>query len=378
MFTLKNLAIVVILGAVIALPGNAREDQNAAIQYLLAVFANGFSVPAYVDSATTVDPLLGFLALLTLEQNDFLQREATVTALARFDKASSLIVCEWGRFEADSWEFGARNPIFGLHQLSRTVMLRARRHYERGDWIQGNRDVENTLLLVRRMVSLCRPHEHQLFMIENIANGTAAANLLNIPPDGLADLSFRLDRVGVFFPMKQMMHDESKRLSKIEKLALNSKMDRAEIMSRLIPYFADRDMQTTFEILSPTDQSNAVLGIAEMLSRSSNAISIDLKRADEEFVKICDQALPSSRYFSIDQDYFKTELRENAQAFCRGTIFRSVIARLIAGDADFSTIDDPFGDDHLLLLTNGTQKKLVSKLRHDSQIDFTFVDSGKR
>ena len=145
MFTLKNLAIVSILGAAIALPGNAREDQNAAIQYLLAGFANGFSVPAYVDSATTDDPLLGFLAPLTLEQNAFLQREATVTALARFDKASSLIVCEWGRFEVDSWEFGERNPIFGLHQLSRSVMLRARRHYERGDWKQGNRDVENTL-----------------------------------------------------------------------------------------------------------------------------------------------------------------------------------------------------------------------------------------
>lgn len=220
MLALRKLFAIGMLAAILVLPKIAHGSDNAALQYMLAVFANGSSTPHFVDSATTDDPVLGFSTPLTPEQTAFLERHSTIAALAHFDQASACPECDWGRFIG---VYGTSEKLtIGLHQLTRTVMLRARQHYESGDWILANRDVENVLRLARRMVALCRPYEHFMFMIENIANGTAAAYLLRMPDDCLEDLSVRLKNVGVFSPMKQLMADESTRLMDMVKLIQKS------------------------------------------------------------------------------------------------------------------------------------------------------------
>jgi len=192
---------------------SAYGSDNGATRYMLAVIDNTRSVPGYVDLATTDDPVLGFSKNLTEQQLSFLQMPNTVAALARFDEASLINSCEWDRFSDFSWS--TDNLIDSLHQLSRTVLLRARFRYQSGKWIEANSDVVNVLKLARRMVTLCRFYEHQLFTIENMANGTAAAWLFRLPNEALVDLSMRLSEVGVFSPMRQVLADESSRLKHI-------------------------------------------------------------------------------------------------------------------------------------------------------------------
>lgn len=362
--------------ALSSVPKVAAGDENAAIQYYLAIFSNGLTVPAFVDSATTDSPEYGFSVPLKKNQTDFLNLDSTLAALARFDRASECQVCDWGRFSTTFSELHSQNPIVGLQQLTRTVMLRARQRYQDGEWKLANRDVENALKLARRMVSLCRPYEHQPYMIENIANGTAAAYLLRLPPEGIDDLSIRLKEVGVFSPMELLLQKESTRLKTALEMNPDSKNRSAKIESLLAPYFTGQDGAIAFRSLKPDQQNALLVELSNLLKMASKSMNHDIRQAETGFDALGKHVDSVSFYFAIDVTYLQGELRENAQGICRGTLLRSVVEKLSSKQKNFSEIDDPFGNGNIKLSAHGTRHVLVSELIHHGRIDFSFGDAG--
>ena len=376
MLGLKKWIAFGLLAGIWVFPKIGYANDNAALQYMLAVFANGPSVPMFVGSATTNDPVHGFSTPLTVEQTAFLKQHSTITALGHFDQASACAKCDWGRFDSS---FGDSDQLIqGLHQLSRVITLRARQRYESGEWKQANQDVENVLKLARRMVSLSRFYEHYLFMIENIANGTASAYVLQMPAEDLKDLAVRLKNVGVFRPMKQLLQDESKRLKDVASLRRKSKLTTSQFISIVSPYFSDVDHEIKFKTLLPTERIDAIIELSELLSAASNIMGVDSDQAQAELTKICERHSSVSSVFAPFYDCLIGEWKENAQGYCRGTVFRSVVGRLISANNDFSTINDPFGSGHLEYQTKGKQRILLSELVHNSQIDFSFGDAGTK
>ena len=101
----------------------ARADDNAATNYLLALLELDFRLSDYVLSATSDDPDHGFASRLSEKQTSFLRQDAVVSALARFDQASTQCECHWSRYTSSSWADAGINGR--LHGLARVVLLRA-------------------------------------------------------------------------------------------------------------------------------------------------------------------------------------------------------------------------------------------------------------
>lgn len=107
-------------------------------------------------------------------------------------------------------------------------------------------------------------------------------------------------------------------------------------------------------------------------------MGVDLNQAQADLAKLCEQRSSFSSLFSIDYDYLSGEWKENAQGYCRGTMFRSIVARILSGDNDFSTIDDPFGEDCAEFRVSGKQNELISDLVYTSKIYFWFGSAGSK
>ncbi len=163
------LSIVLIVSFVAVPYGNADET---AEHYLFAALECDPRLPDYVEKATTNHPTLGFVNPIAAEHTAILKEGNIPHALSHFEKATSAKDCNWERYVGFSWSEGDLKNR--LHQLARVALFRARTNYDKGRWEDGNRDVERVRIMARHMTSQARPHEHQCFMVENMAVFTAS------------------------------------------------------------------------------------------------------------------------------------------------------------------------------------------------------------
>lgn len=367
----RNRQILAALICLLANIGNSspvQGDDNAAVQYMLAILEID-SVPEYVDSATTDNKVYGFAQKLSAKQLSYLNQPPVRSALERFDNASIQPRCVWHRYETNSWSDGNLND--SLHRLSRVVLLRARANYERGDWSEGNRDVEYVRTLARRMTQQARFYEHQCFMIENMAIGTSAAYLLQLPKDALTDLSKRTQRIGVFSPMSAMITSEAARFRRVAEGLKNGNVAETTIGTYVSPYL-NRAEQQSFGLLDKQEAANKLLGLAEFLKEFSGVMQQDEVEAQQCASKIFARHSPSNSLVSALGKPPMGEYRENAQGICRGRMFVAVVDNLLAGGDDFSEIPDPYGSGTLKLRDDKHGIVLVSELIHHSSIALQF------
>lgn len=367
------LTTLTCLFAAVGCAPTVQGDDTAAAQYLLAILEID-RVPEFVDSATTNSFVHGFAQKLSAEQLAYLNQPLVQSALKRFDNASIQPRCKWHRYETDTWSDGHLNNR--LHQLSRVVMLRARANYERENWNEGNRDVEYVRILARRMTQQARFFEHQCFMIENMAIGTAAAYLFQLPKSALVDLAERTRRIGVFTPMSDMLISESARLKLVARNFKNGNLDASAIGKCVSPYLNMAE-QHSFGLLATQDAVEEIVGLAEFLGEFSNVMQYTEAGAQENASKMFAKYSPNSSLVTAFGKPPMGEYRENAQGVCRGKIFSAVVDILLRGGDDFSIIPDPFGSQSLKLRDSKHGVLLVSELIHHSNIDFQFGHAGR-
>ncbi len=367
------LATLICLTATVGGVPTVHGDDTAAAQYMLAILEID-RVPEFVDSATTNNLVHGFPQKLSPQQLAYLNQSLVQSALTRFDNASNQPRCQWHRYETDTWNDGHLNSR--LHQLSRVVLLRARANYEHGKWNEGNRDVEYVRILARRMTQQARFFEHQCFMIDNMAIGTAAAYLFQLPKPALADLAERTRRIGVFTPMPDMFNSEAARLKLVAGNLRNGNLDSSTISTCVSPYLNMAE-QHSFGLLANQKAAQEIVGLAEFLGEFSMVMQYAEAEAQQNASKIFAKYSPSNSLVSALGKPPMGEYRENAQGICRGKMFAAVIDILLAGGDDFSMIPDPFGNRGLKRRDSEHGVVLVSELIHHSNIDFQFGHAGR-
>lgn len=358
---------------VVGMLSYALRDDQAAIQYLMAISEIG-QVPSFVDAATTDNPEHGFAKQLSSKQRAYLNQYSVQSALTRFDNATQKPSCQWYRYETNTWTDGNLNSR--CHQLARVVLLRARANYERGDWLAGNRDVESVRILARRMTEQARFFEHQCFMIENMAIGTAAAFLPQMPQLALEDLSRRNNKLGVFSPMKTMLLSECLRLKNAAKSIRDGQLDQISIERILSPYL-NLSQQQSLRLLDMKGISLEFDKLSEFLSEFSTIMDLSQTSAKEQAANLFQKHAAASLLVSAFQAAPLREYRENAQAICRGNIFNSVLNSVKSGQADLSHIPDPYGGGHLMFHKKQTGFLLESQLKHHSRIGLRFGHAAK-
>lgn len=346
---------------------------NAAANYLFAILEFDGQIPDHVMLATTDDPDGGFATRLSIAQASYLSQPSVASALHRFDEASANIDCDWGRYADATWSDAHINDR--LHRLARIALLRARSHYEAGEWIDGNRDVERVQIMARYMTLQARPFEHQCFMIENMAIGTSAAYVQRFPHKALADLSSRHRRLGRFSPMAKMLTSEAERISDITRKYENGQFSRQQLLSCIAPYLSTKD-EVVFVGLSTERAARYLRGLSAFIDDVSNVMDCEPFEAEQRITQIYDQYAKDNLLVAMGCGDYVGEFRENAQGVCRGFMFGAVVDRLREGQNEFSNIDDPYGETSLVFRRENVGFTLVSVLMHHSQIDLRFGLAG--
>lgn len=346
----------------------ARADDNAATNYLLALLELDLQLPDYVLSAAGDSPDYGFARRLSEEQISFLHQRAVVSALARFDEASAKQDCNWNRYATSSWSDAGINDR--LHSLARVVLLRARAHYEKCEWIDGNRDVECVRMLARHMTLQARPFEHQCFMVENMATGTAAAYLLQFPDEALSDLSKRHLRLGRFSPKKQMLTDEAKRFRAAADDCESRRITVDQLLSYVRPYLATEEAAESLGKASRQELALQIRGLSGFMDELSTLMDGDQHEAEEKIAQLYNRYAKSNPISGARGEPPVEDYRENAQGICRGLMFGAVIDCLREGRKDFSNIDDPYSQGSLEFRSEKAGFTLVSELTYSNRINF--------
>lgn len=367
------IVFVTLFAAVVSI-GPAHADDNAATNYLLALLELDFSLPDYVDAATTDDPDHGFTNRLSEKQVSFLRQRASLSVMARFDRASTQRDCDWGRYASSSWSDANINDR--LHRLARVVLLRARARYEAGQWIEGNRDVERVRVLARRMVLQARPFEHQCFMIENMATETAAAYLLQFPEEALDDLSKRHLQLGRFSPKKQMLTSEAERIRVAADDCESHRITVQQLLSYVRPYLATEEAAQSLGKASRQELAHQIRGLAAFMDDLSVLMDGDQHEAEEQIAQLYNRYAKSNPIIAGRGEPPVEDYRENAQGVCRGLMFGAVIDCLREGRNVFSNIDDPYGQKSLEFQPEKPGFTLVSELKYFNRIAFRIGTAG--
>lgn len=350
---------------------------EAASNYLYAVLELDSQVPIFVHTATTDDPKNGFANLLSDEQAAFLKRETIASALDRFDAATSGSECVWSRFSQANWSNADLNDR--IHHLARVVLLRARKHYETGRWIEGNRDVERVRIMARHMVLQARPFEHQCFMVENMANFTAAAYLLRFPDDALDDLLERHRRVGLFSPKAGMLAAEADRLGILADDYEEGRVALGKVLSLVDPYLTQENTQF-FTLSSRKEATAEIRSLSSFLKDHSRLVELEHDIAEQKITDNYRKHSKSSRIVAgwdvlpVDDYRPVYDYRENAQSVCRGNLMDAVITRVRSGAKDFANIPDPYSSSSkpFDFQKHGRGFTLTSELKNGGQIDIRF------
>lgn len=353
---------------------NSVVADEAASNYLFAALELDGPVPVYVDSATTDDPDTGFATLLSDKQVSYLEQRSVASALNRFDDATSCSECVWSRYSHSSWSSARLNDR--LHQLARVALLRARIHYEAGQWIEGNRSVERVRVMARHMTLQARPFEHQCFMIENMANGTAAAYILQLPQDALADLLERHRRLGVFSPKSAMLKAEADRIRLLAKDFESGQVAVDKLLEFVDPHLTSTEFAQRVRRNSREDAADELRGLAAFLSDHSQLMELEHDDAEHQIAKAYRRHSKSCRLVADFAEPWFGDYRENAQGICRGIMFGAVVNQLQNAQPDFTNIEDPYGSKSLQFQKNESGFTLVSELQHHSQIKFQFGLAG--
>jgi len=357
----------------VAISANADE---AASNYLLAALELGGSVPDYVDSATTDHPETGFSTRLSDKQISYLKQPSVASALDRFDKATSFRECVWSRYSNSSWSSAQLNDR--LHGLARVALLRARIRYEAGRWMQGNQSVDRVRIMARHMALQARPFEHQCFMIENMANGTAAAYLFQFPPAAIADLLERHRRVGVFSPKARMLADEADRFKMLAEDFDSALVPVDKLLEFVEPYLVTEADRRRFRDMSRTDAAADLRCLSSFLSEHSKLMEVDHRNAERQIANVYGRHASTCRLVAAFGEPPLGDYRENAQAICRGVMMAEVIKRLLGGETNFSTINDPYSSKPFGFRKNDFSFTLVSELKNPGHVDFQFGLAGPK
>lgn len=365
---IRTSVLLCLLFCITATVAHGDDDANAAPQYFFAILELD-QLPDHVTLATTDDPQQGFSSPLSQEQKAYLQQSGITRVLMRFDRATSLDECSWGRYSGSNWSGGNLNN--SLHRLARVALLRARLHYETGQWISGNRDVERVRIMARHMSLQARFYEHQCFMVENMATGTAGAYLLMMPRMALDDLAEGHRRVGRFARMSPMLESEAQRIRTTADAFEEGRVTGTSLRFCIEPFLESSDAEALLQ--SPTqDVALQLRDFAMCIDGLSQLMTEDIHRIEESIRQLDERHAPRSRMAAGFNQWAIGEYRENAQALCRGFMFGSVIDQLRAGQRDFHNIDDPYGDENLKIEQEASGFRLVSSLRNQSEIDFRF------
>lgn len=348
---------------------------EAASSYLFATLELDGPVPTYVDSATTDDPDLGFATELSDVQMSYLKQPAIGAALDRFDHATSFSECDWSRYSRTSWSSARLDDR--LHHLARIALLRARLHYEAGRWIEGNRDVERVRVMARHMALQARPFEHQCFMIENMATGTAAAYILRLPQPALADLLERHNRLKVFSPKAAMYASEAERIRTLANDCDDGEVAVGKLLEFVDPYLVDNEFAQRVRTNSREDTVVELLGLADFLRAHSQLMELEHGNAEHQIASTYRRQSENCRLVADFAEPWFGDYRENSQGICRGFMFGSAVQQLQNGQENFATIKDPYGSGSLTFQSNEVGFTLTSELRHHSQIDLRFGLAGR-
>ena len=244
-----------------------------------------------------------------------------------------------------------------------------RAHYEGGEWIEGNQDVERVRILARHMTLEARPFETQCFMIENMATGTAAAYLLQFPKEALDDLSKRHLRLGRFSPKKQMLTSEGERIRAAANDYENNRISGGQLASYVGPYLPTDQAAQTFIKASKRDMASQLRGMSDFMDELAAWMDRNPREAEKQILKLYNRYAKSNSLIAGFGEPPMEDYKENAQGICRGQIFGAVIERLRKGK-DFSNIDDPYGRKSLEVRPEKPGFTFVSELKYSHRIDF--------
>ncbi len=361
--------------AVIVESVSPADSNDAASNYLFAALDLGIRVPDYVDSATTDDPNNGFSVLLSDQQKSYLKLRSSTSALSRFDAATSCHECVWSRYSGASWSDAHLNDC--LHRLARVASLRARLHYEAGQWIEGNRCVERVRIMARHMALQARPYEHQCFMVENIGMGTAAAYVLQFPKEALTDFHERHQRLGPFSPKASMLAAEAKRLKALAESIEAESVTTNKSLDFIYPYFANEEDEQRFSAMPSKNAADQLRGLASFLSDLAALIEGDHNGVEKRFTELYHQHSSMCPLVAGLSDPI-SDYREHAQGMCRAAMVGAVIEQLLSDRPDFATIKDPYGTRSFEFRKQSNGFILVSELKNHSRIDFTFGLAASR
>jgi len=351
-----------------------KASSTAAGNYLLAALELHGPVPEYVANATTDDPDAGFAKRLSREQASYLDRSEVASALDRFDEATSFRECVWPRFIGANWSSAGLNDH--LHGLARAALLRARLQYESGRWIDGNQSVERVRIMARHMALQARPYEHQCFMIENMANGTAAAYVLRLPRAAIADMLARHRRIGPFSPKRSMLLAEANRMSGLAHDLENGRVSLEKVLEFIDPYLASAEVERRrIRGMSCHDAADELRCLASFLREQSELMEIALQDAAQQVAELYQRHVAACRSL-VESDDPLHDYRENAQSVCRSIMMEEVLERLHRGVHEFSGITDPYGPMPFEVREHEYGFTLVSDLRHPGQVDWRFGLAG--
>ncbi|MEM1225299.1 MAG: hypothetical protein AAGJ40_06365 [Planctomycetota bacterium] len=362
-----------VLCALLSFAGPADADEAAA-NYMFAVLELDTPLPMNVRAATTDDPDHGFGVPLSDKQSSYLKQRFVASALSRFDEATSYSGCAWSRYTRSSWSAAHLNER--LHRLARVALLQARVHYESGRWIEGNQSVERVRVMARDMTLQARPFEHQCFMVENMAIGTAAAYILQLPRFALADLLARHRGLEEFRPKAAMLKLEADRMRVLADELEGGQVAVDNLIEFLAPHLMTTAEQQRFAMLSRDAATDEVRGFSSFLSEHSQLMGVSPNEAEQQIANVYHRhAELCPLVASFGKPWFG-DYRENAQSICRGFMIGEVIGRLHDGNRDFRHIEDPYSSKPLRFQVHGIGFTLTSALKHHSHIDLRFGIAG--
>ncbi len=341
-----------------------------ASQYMFAVLELRTDQPEFITAALSDHPEFGFASQLSPKQIAFLTDPIVRRATQRIANIDGAVKCNWSRFSGDNWsEAGLMDR---LHSLACITLTDARKHYEAGEWLEANKLVARVKRLSRDMVDLSRPAENQCFMIENMANATAAAYLLDAPMSACIDLAAHHKALGNFSPMADLLDHEAHRVQALSDRYDNGTATIESLIEVLSSYCEDekplaelRQLDRSLAAMHVRRFAEYLISITQFLEDNPTKAQTSLKRRAQELSRNC-LLINANSSFSYEL------YLENAQARCRSIIFSEVLRVRNAGSHDFSRIADPYGQEMLRIENHPRGHTLYSDLKHFSNIDFSF------
>ena len=122
-------------------------------------------------------------------------------------------------------------------------------------------------------------------MIENMANGTAAAYMFQLPKEALADLLERHSRLGKFSPTKKMLVAEANRIIGLADEYEGERVTVDKLLDFVDPYLAAEDVGSRIREMSRLDAAGELRCLAAFLNEHSELMEVEYHDAEQQIVR---------------------------------------------------------------------------------------------